>query len=102
MDPRAKKAEQVVAAPAGVTILPDELAGSQARLGQQTTGGLAEPPLPAFKVFPSVVNVPTGQEQATLRAERDPFVGQRPDFKPTPGAINVPHGEETVTIRRRR
>lgn len=100
MDPRAKQAERIVAKPAGVTILPNELERSQTRLGQEAAPSLGSTPLPAFKVFPNVVNYPTGHEQLTLGAAPS-LQGARPDFKPTPGAINIPHGDEQVTIRRR-
>jgi hypothetical protein len=98
-DPRAKQGERVISQPAGVTVLPDELARSQNRLGQGADATL-HAPLPAFKAFPAMVNLPTGQEQATFNAPPAP-TGARPDFKPTPGSINVPHGEEQVTLRRR-
>lgn len=99
-DTRAKRAEDILTRPAGITVLPDELGRSQFALGQGATGSLGEHPLPAFKTFHSVINVPTGEEQVSLGADENPFAGMRPDFRPIPRQMNVPHGNEQVTVGR--
>lgn len=98
-DIRAKKAEQIIGTPAGVTLLPDDLADSQATLGQRAQGQIDDMPLPAFKTFHTTLNVPTGEEQVSLGVGGNPFAGKKPNFKPVPPAMNVPTGEEQVTHR---
>jgi hypothetical protein len=98
-DHRSKDAEQVLARPAGMTILADEQDRSQRALGQGARGSVHDQQLPVFKVFHRTLNVPTGDEQVSIGAGGIPQ-GVRPNFKPVPGAINVPHGEEQVTISR--